>query len=61
MEVLPFTDDRGPLLGLGTTFGAPKNEVILPFAFGFLASEVGISVALRFKDMVKVRIVDWYW
>ena len=59
MEALPLTDDRGPLLDLGTTFGAPKNEVILPFPFGFLASEVGTSVALRFKDMVKRRIGDW--
>ena len=35
-----------------TALGAPKNEVIDPFALGFLESEVARSPALRLRDMV---------
>jgi hypothetical protein len=38
-----------------TVLGAPKKDVMLPFALGFLASEVGRVEALRLRDMVSVR------
>ena len=38
-----------------TVFGGPKNEVIDPFALGFLASFGGIVEALRLRDMMDVR------
>ena len=35
-----------------TPLGAPKKEVMLPFALGFFASEEGSSEALRLSDMM---------
>lgn len=35
-----------------TVLGGPKKEVMLAFALGFFASEVGSSVALRLSDMM---------
>lgn len=38
-----------------TVFGGPKNEVMLPFAFGFLASVRAWDSALRLRDMMGRR------
>jgi len=40
---------------VATVLGGPKKDVMLPFALGFLASEVGSVEALRLRDMVIVR------
>lgn len=35
----------------GVGLGCPKNAVMDPLAFGFLAASAAISAALRFRDM----------
>lgn len=45
---------RAPSLGLG----APKNDVILPFAFGFFAAPGELEVlALRLRDILQVNLL----
>ena len=51
---------ESPLLVEETVFGGPKNEVIDPFALGFLASLVGLVVALRLRDMMGIGDKDRY-
>lgn len=43
-------------LGDGDGFGALKNEVMLPLAFGFLDASRGSALALRFRDMMSGRM-----
>lgn len=38
-----------------SVLGGPKNEVSVPCALGFFASDVGASPALRLRDMVRKR------
>lgn len=41
-----------PFVVAATVLGGAKKEVMLAFALGFFASEVGSSVALRLRDMM---------